>query len=235
MKTKNYVGILFITFPLIVQIPFGILVSTFNYPDVLRESPGIILDNFFKGGAPLQSTWYFYAVSILIFLLGVLSHNKIANLEIRNINKIALVSGVLQMIALLRWSFLVPILAKNYYLTSDPAVKKAIEVLFEIQNSFFGIAIGEHLGQFTMATWTLLLSKKLAPNFKVTKYLGFLSGGVLAAGLTEHVVTTFNRPLQGLDMIAAVGFVLWSVWMIVFGIQFIKQKKSEDLWLMLDK
>lgn len=225
---------LFILFPIVVQIPFTILTVKFGYPDILRENAGVVMTQFNEGGSPLIWTWYVYAMSIAIFLGAVFQMKKIKGLyKGQDIFTVGLVSGLVQMIALLRWTFLVPFLSRAYVSSSDLAIKKSLEVVFEIQNSFLGIGLGEHLGQMTMAAWTVLLVGSIMKDHKVTRFLGYVSAFTLFAGLSEHLVTALGYSVANLDKVTMIGFILWSLWMITVGVKVAISKST--VFLVADK
>ena len=57
------------------NLPFALLASSFDYPDILRRPAGEVLDAFAAGGAPLILTWYAFALSAvgLIFFAPTLA------------------------------------------------------------------------------------------------------------------------------------------------------------------
>ena len=76
MNHRRTSGILFILFPILVQIPFFILAAQFDYPGILREFPAEILTRFSQGGWYLISVWYAYALSVLLFVAGILAYDR---------------------------------------------------------------------------------------------------------------------------------------------------------------
>ena len=56
--------------------------------------------------------------------------------------------GVLQSIALMRWVFVIPILA-NLYVdpTANEATRAAAVVAYQVVHQYGGVAIGEQMGQ----------------------------------------------------------------------------------------
>ena len=53
-----------------VFIPYTILNMTFDYPDILRQDPGIVLTKFHAGGASLILTWWAFAILGLPLLIA---------------------------------------------------------------------------------------------------------------------------------------------------------------------
>lgn len=222
----------FMLFPIAVQIPFTILTIKFGYPDILRENGGLVMTRFAEGGTPLIWTWYAYSMSILFFLGALFQLSQVKNLyRSKAIFTVGLVSSLVQMIALVRWTFLVPFLSRAYVDSSDLAVKKSLEVIFDIQNSFLGIGLGEHLGQMTLVAWTVLLVGSVIKEHKMTRSLGYVSAITLLAGLSEHLATALGHSVTNLDKVTMVGFILWSVWMITVGVK-VAISKSTAFWVV---
>lgn len=227
MNYRRLSGILFICFPLIVQIPFTILTVQFNYPDILREPPSVILTNFLQGGSSLLLTWYAYALSILIFMAGIFAYDCATDRTSgasRLADRIGLISAALQLIALLRWTFLVPFLARDFAQAEGSPAAASIAALFQAQHNFLGVGIGEHLGQLTMVIWTILMIRRNSQHV-VLKSVGYLSALLLFVGLGEHLAVALNANPGLLAHGALYGFICWSIWLVSLGISLVRQPK----------
>lgn len=224
MTKQKLSGVLFILFPLLIQIPFSILAAKFQYPDILRLPPGEILTKFSDGGNFLILTWYFYAAFIFVFLFATLTYKSVSGndrLE-KTLKVIGVTSAVVQMLGLLRWTFLVPFLADAYKKASGVDSKLLIETIFTAQHNFLGLGMGEHLGQVTLIIFTVLMIHDQKVFGRLHNLLGYASAGFLAAGLSEHYSVVFNFNPGVLAHGALVGFILWSVWLIWMGIKLIR-------------
>lgn len=217
MKKQKSAGALFIAFPLLLQIPFTLLSIHYHYPDILREPASLILQKFREGGPGLIAMWYAYALSILIFVAALLSYKT----ENRALPLVGIFSAAVQFIALLRWTFLVPFLAKYDALATTVESKETIEMIFTLQNNFLGVGLGEHVGQLSLVAWTLLMIKDQAFG-KMTQILGLTSAVVLLLGLSEHLAVVFPFSAGMFAHGALVGFILWSFWLIAIGIHLIR-------------
>ncbi len=228
MKNNILIGWSLIVGAVGVFIPYTILTVTFNYPDVLRLPGGDILTQFHTGGATLIFTWLAFALLgfpllIAYILIGQKYEAHIPH--IRWITTIGVLSAILQMIGLLRWVFVVPILAQNYVTATSDQLKEAIVVVFDAVHQFGGVLLGEHLGQLFTIIWTvgvslLLLKIKVIPKWLarfgiVTSFIYLLA----QAELIATVVPTF--PFIGIA--GFLGSTLWLVWLIILGIIFIKK------------
>jgi hypothetical protein len=127
MNSEKKIGWLLIAGAVGVFIPYTILTMTFEYPDILRQDTGVILTKFHDGGGRLIFTWWAFAIPGLPLLIayikiGQLFENKIS--FIKWVTTLGVISGIVQIIGLLRWVFVVPVIASNYITASDPIVKE---------------------------------------------------------------------------------------------------------------
>ena len=229
MKNEKIIGYLLLAGAIGVFIPYTILTITFNYPDILRQESATILTEFHKGGAPLIFTWLAFAllgIPLLIAysLIGQKLEPKMPH--IRWVTTIGIVSGMLQIIGLLRWVFVVPILATEFVSTTNPAAQEAIKISFKVIHQFGGVLLGEHLGQLFTVVWTVFTSAALLKVRLIPKWLallGFLASFIYflaQAELFATVIPTF--PV--INMAGFIGSTLWLVWLILVGVKFIKHR-----------
>jgi hypothetical protein len=131
------------------------------------------------------------------------------------------------MIGLLRWTFVVPVLANTFVNTTDEATKVSAIIAFKTIHQFGGVILGEHLGQLFTIIWTVLISisfTKLKLFPKWFSILGLVSAFIYLlaqAELFETVVPGF--PVW--DMAGFIGSTLWLIWLLIIGIGFLKIKK----------
>lgn len=177
MKQEKWIGYMLIAGAIGVFIPYTILTITFNYPDILRQESAIILTEFHKGGAPLIFTWLAFAllgIPLLIAysLIGQKLETKMPH--IRWVTTIGIISGVVQIIGLLRWVFVVPVLATEFVNTNNQATQEAIKISFKVMHQFGGVLLGEHVGQLFTVIWTVFISAALLKVSIIPKWLAFL-------------------------------------------------------------
>jgi hypothetical protein len=162
MRIEKTIGMLLIAGAIGVFIPYTVLTVTFEYPDILRQDTGSILTKFYKGGSSLILTWWWafaiFGVPLLIayILIGQKFENR--HSVIRSATTLGIISVVVQIIGLLRWVFVVPVLANHYVSTTDAAIKNAAIVSFQTIHQFGGVLLGEHLGQLFTIAWTVMIS-----------------------------------------------------------------------------
>lgn len=208
--------------PLLVQVPFNVLVATFDYPDILRQPAGEILVRFAAGGHGLLWTWYAYALCLVPFLLIVIALPDVLEMPVGRralVRALGTISAVTQLVGLLRWTLVVPALAAAYTepLASE-ATRNAVAVAFDLQHRLFGNLLGEHLGQMTLALWTFLVAGH--ETNRVLRTLGRLGAGLFLLGLADGLLTVV--PLPGSALIAEVplvAFLIWTVWLVATGVR----------------
>jgi hypothetical protein len=128
------------------------------------------------------------------------------------------------MIGLLRWTFVVPVLAKAFVSASDEATKAAAMIAFKTIHQYGGVILGEHLGQLFTIAWTFLVSlsfSKLNLMPKVINWLGFVSSFIYLMAQAELFATVIpGFPVW--DMAGFIGSTFWLIWLLIIGIKLTK-------------
>ena len=229
MRTERTIGLLLILGAIGVFIPYTALTIVFDYPDILRQDAGIILTKLHEGGSSLIFTWFLFALLGLPFipayiLIGQKLESKVK--FIRWATTIGIISVIVQMIGLLRWTFVVPVLAKNYVTAISEATKESNKIAFQTIHQFGGVLLGEHLGQLFTIIWTVMICMafdklRLFPRWLV--WLGYLSSAIYflaQAELFKTVIPSF--PVW--EMAGFIGSTLWLIWLIILGVKFVNTK-----------
>ena len=229
MRLERTIGLLLILGAIGVFIPYTFLTTIFDYPDILRQDAGIILSKFHEGGSSLIFTWFLFALLGLPFipayiLIGQKLEGKLK--FIRWVTTIGIISVIVQMIGLLRWTFVVPVLANNFVTAVSEAAKESNKVAFQTIHQFGGVLLGEHLGQLFTIIWTIMIciafdKLRLFPRWLI--WLGYFSSAIYLlaqAELFKTVIPSF--PVW--DMAGFIGSTLWLIWLIILGIKFLKVK-----------
>lgn len=206
---------LFLYVPFLIQMPYIWLSLIFDYPNILRQPPQIILQRFAEGGQELTLVWFGFALSILPLLFGIAMRPKrLPNLP-PHATALGVISALVQMIGLLRWTFLVPLLANAHRAAEDAAQRAAIEWIFLAQHQLIGTLLGEHLGQLTLACWTI--SVAVVPlRSQVHRYLG-LAAALLFLISAFGALGTVIPMLAPLNAFGGPAFLLWSLWCGLLG------------------
>jgi len=239
-QIRRLTGVLLILGAILVNVPYALLIATFDYPDILRSPTAEILTRFAAGGPGLIWTWLAFAWVGLPILLGILmlpqaladdrgpSRGQLAgNLALF----FGAASAVAQMVGLLRWPFVVPVLVRLYTAPeATAATREAVVAVFQAVHQYGGVVIGEHIGQAFTILWMVLLSLSLLRQGKLPHWLpwaGFVAAGVYAMAQGELLATVMpGFPVW--DMAGLVGSLLWLAWLIALGIVLLRQQYPAD-------
>lgn len=232
MKQEKLTGYLLILGAVGVLVPYTILTLTFNYPDILRAESGVILTEFYRGGAALIFTWLAFALLGLPLLVAYsLIGQKFepAMPQIKWVTTVGIVSGVVQIIGLLRWVFVVPVLATEFVNTTSASKQEAIEISFKVIHQFAGVLLGEHLGQLFTIAWTVFIAAALLKAGMIPKWLawwGFIASFIYFLAQAELLATVIPA-FPVLDWAGFIGSTLWLLWIILVGVKFIKAGRDK--------
>ena len=89
-------------------------------------------------------------------------------------------------------------------------------VVFEAFNRYAGVAVGEHLGYLFTGLWTALVALAMFGSALPFRRWLSLLGMVSAAGVL--VGTLEPAGFEAAANIVVVGYVLWSIWLLLTGI-----------------
>jgi hypothetical protein len=198
---------------------FVALGRLFDYPNILRRPAGEILERFRAGGGRLRAAWYVFMASGLLFTMVPLLLHPV--LEARGVQAVMLatglgvLAGLVQVLGLLRWSFLVPYLAEEHVRATDPAERRSIELAFESAHRYLGMGVGEHLGYLLTGAWAIVMAIVLPEAGLVPPVLGWiglLPAVAILAGLLEPLEVRWAGAVN------ALGYLAFSAWLVVVGI-----------------
>lgn len=225
VATVRALGIAFIVFAIGFNVPYSWLAANFEYPDILRSPPGLILSAFADGGAPLILAWESFALAALLFApvaVGIASVTRREGHGASSIAAMGVAAGVTQAIGLSRWVYAVPGLAAAWTAASaDPALRATIETTFMTLHQFAGVGIGEAIGQTLTGFWLIgvALGQWSHPRFgRAVAGVGLVGGVVLLLGLVEGLATVLPFQPGMFGLAALVGFLLLTVWLIWTGL-----------------
>jgi len=220
MRLITWTGLLLIIVPIAFNVTFFLLQRAFEYPDILRKPTDYVLRRFKEGGAPLRQLWYAFAFSAVLFTPVPVMVGQVfqpdAPWYLVVGTAIGVLAGAVQFLGLIRWPFLVPSLADMYTQPdATQATRDSVVVVFQAFHRYAGVAIGEHLGYLFTSTWTILLCIAIVATDLVNPLFGWL-GIVPALGVLMGVFEETGFKAAG--AINAISYILWSVWLIAFGI-----------------
>lgn len=219
MKLTQVTGSLLILLPIAFNVIFFLLQRTFEYPAILRKPTEYILSRFNAGGRRLIITWYSFALTgLLLVPTALLVHQVFAKDDIPYMalaTTIGVLAGLVQFLGLIRWTFLVPYLAKTYFEPdSNQATRDSITVTFQAFHLYAGVAIGEHLGYLCTSIWTAFIALAITQSPQFNTWLGWV-GLIPAVGIFIGLFEEAGFKAAGL--INAISYILWSIWLIVVG------------------
>jgi len=221
---QKLTGILFMLTAIGFAITSTILSATFNWPDILRESPATVLTEFQEGGTNLVGIWFAVAWSYFLLIVPILLLGRVLDREDTPYVGMATLIGALSVVAclvgFLRWVFVVPGLAAMY---ADPVAhattQEAVVAAYAAQHQFGGALLGEHVGQMLAVVWTVLISVAMLRSPLVKPWLGW--AGMAAATLflcnQGDVLATAMPNFPVWDLGGLIGSVAWALWLVATG------------------
>ena len=228
MTLEKRIGILLIAGVAGVCIPYLILSVIFDYPAILRQDAGIILAKFYEGGNRLILTWWAFALLGLPLLNAyVLIGQKIESkfYFVRWATLLGVVGLLMQIIGLLRWTFVVPVLA-NHFVSGNETAKEISKLVFQVVHQYGGVILGEHLGQLFTIAWTVMTTRAFSKLTIFPKWiigLGYVSSFIYLFAQAELFATVIpDFPVWRLA--GFLGSTLWLTWLLAIGIQLLKKE-----------
>ena len=202
-----------VTAAVLVNVAFTGLGAVFDYPDVLEQPAADVLAAF--SGSQLAVTGWFLVLALGAALLapvavgvGRLSRSTAMRWAV----PVGIAAGAVQVVGLLRWPVLVPGWAAAAA-SDDPVAAASAREAFGTADRILGNLIGETGGYLLTAAWTGLVLAALGTGFagRVFVWVGTASAVLILGG----VLSPLDLPF--VDTANLFGYVLWSVWLIVFG------------------
>ena len=204
MNPRLTAGLLILA-AVLANVGFTALGSIFNYPDVLDEPAGQVLADFRDNEGAIRAWFSVLALSAALLAPIAIGVGRLArdSAAMRLAVRVGIAAAAVQVIGLLRWPILVP----GYAADDDRGA-------FTTASDILGTAIGETLGYLLTAVWTVLVIVALGRRF-AGRWFGVL-GGVAAGLVLVGVLSPLELPV--VDSANFIGYVLWSVWAIAFGV-----------------
>jgi hypothetical protein len=226
VTTEITAGVLLIVLPIAYNLLYTLLARSFDYPDILRRPTAEVLERFAAGGSRLILTWWAFAMSaVLLAPTAVLVSAALADADrtvLSLATSIGLLAALVQFLGLIRWPFAVPHLAREMAdPTSSHTKKEAVDVIFQTQNRYLGVAVGEHLGYMLTGAWTglvgaaVLQSEVASPVFGI---VGLILGPLFVLGSTEFLGSNEPPGWKFADTLVPIAYIGWSLWLLALGI-----------------
>lgn len=203
------------------------LSSTFDWPDILREPPEVVLPAFVAGGTSLVWTWFAtawtYAILLVPILLLPAALGRPGDPVLRAATFVGAASVLLSLIGFLRWVFVVPPLAEAF--VTDPTTQAAVAAAWTAQHQFGGALLGEHLGQLLALGWSITISVLILRTRMLPRWAGW--AGLIASGLylfnQGDILATAIPSFPVWDLGGLLGSTLWGAWVVVLGVAVLRR------------
>jgi uncharacterized protein DUF4386 len=227
VNVEVWAGILLIVAPLWFNATFMLLAKRFDYPDILRRPSGEILDRFRAGGPALVLLWWAFMLSGLLMISAAVMLGQVLGFSaiLPVATTIGVLAGLVQMLGLLRWVYLVPSLARAYAdVTGGSEQREANLAIFRAMHQYVGVGIGEHMGYLLTGLWSVLIGVAVVLGDVVPDALGWpgvLIGAGLVVGSAEFLGPNEERGWSLAGAAIPVLYIGWSVWLFALGIALI--------------
>ncbi|GEM46540.1 DUF4386 domain-containing protein [Deinococcus cellulosilyticus] len=228
-QTRRWVGIEFLIGAMAINIPYMLLIQNFNYPDILRESPEQILSSYHALGSSGILTWMAFAWLGFPMLLAMIGLHGLLKTTchplLYHATAFGILAALLQMVGLLRWVFVNPVLADLYVSAgATESTRAALTVVFQAIHQYGGVLLGEHLGQVFTVLWMWTLSLILLQTGLFPRWLGmlgFVAGGVYLLAQLELLHTVIPA-VPVWEPAGLIGSLMWLIWVVLLGIQLLR-------------
>ena len=219
---RKLTAIALITAAVLTNAGFTALGSIFNYPDVLKEPTGDILDRFREHQSSVSIWFAILAASAMLFApiaigIGKLRDDRWMKLAVRA----GVGAAVVQAVGLLRWPLLVPGFASDA-ISTDASTAANARDHFDTAHTILGNVIGETFGYVLTAAWTVLVVISLGTRFagRAFAVLGTVSATMIVLGVFSPL------DLGVIDTVNFAGYVLWSVWLIWLAVAVLRSART---------
>jgi hypothetical protein len=227
LKVEVAAGAFLIVAPLWFNVTFALLGKRFDYPDILRKPATEILDRFHAGGSSLILLWWMFMLSGLLLIAAVVLLGQALGFSgiVPFAVTIGVLAGLVQILGLLRWVYLVPSLART---NADPVLeagqREANVAIFRAMHQFLGVGVGEHLGYLFTGIWSVLVGVAIIGGELLATWMGW-AGTVVGIGLIVGSAE-FLGPNEenGWSLAGAaipILYIAWSLWLLAMGIALI--------------
>ena len=198
----------------LANLAFTALGSIFNYPNVLDEPAGAVLASFRDHQGAVSGWFGVLALSSALLAPIAIGVGRLAKTRAMRVAVwVGVAAAAVQVVGLMRWPILVPGYASDA-VTGSPGVAASARDSFTTASDILGTGIGETLGYLLTATWTVLVIVALGRRFAGRWFV--VLGGAAAGLVVVGVLSPLSLPV--VDTANFFGYVLWSLWLIAFGV-----------------
>ena len=227
MNVDVAAGVVLVVAPLWFNITFALLGKRFDYPDILRRPTPEILERFRAGGSGLILLWWAFMLSGVQLIVAAVLLGQVFGFEgvVPAATTFGVLAGLVQMLGLLRWVYVVPALARaDADPTLRPEQREAHAAVFRALHQYLGVGVGEHLGYLFTGIWSVLVGVAVVNGTALSGWLGWpgiVIGVGLVVGSTEFLGPNEERGWRLAGAMIPVLYVAWSLGLLAMGIALI--------------
>jgi hypothetical protein len=227
VRVETAAGVVLIVAPLWFNANFALLGKRFEYPDILRRPMSEVLERFRAGGSSLILLWWTFMLSGLLLIAGAVLLGQVLGFGgiVPLATAIGVLAGLVQILGLLRWVYLVPALARSYADPSlDPEQREVQVAVFRALHQYLGVGVGEHLGYLFTGLWSVLIGIGVIQTTALPTWLGWpgiVIGAGLVVGSAEFLGPNEERGWHLAGAAIPVLYIAWSVWLLGMGVALI--------------
>ena len=225
MNVERAAGVVLIVAPLWFNATFALLGKRFDYPDILRRPTAEILERFRAGGSSLILLWWAFMLSGLLLIAGAVLLGQVLGFGwiVPVATTVGVLAGLVQMLGLLRWVYVVPALARAYAdPTLGPEQREVHAAVFRALHQYLGVGVGEHLGYLFTGIWSVLVGVAvIGDGTALPSWLawpGIVIGAGLLVGAAEYLGPNEERGWVLAGAAIPILYIAWSVWLLAMGI-----------------
>ncbi|MBP2033322.1 putative membrane protein [Clostridium algifaecis] len=228
-KDYKFTSVVFMAFFIFLMAGWLTLISTFQFPDILRESVMERFTLFQENKDIIVPAYYIMSLtSILQVFMAVSMYHLTKKGKFIDIVSLTagVLSGVFQILGFFRWVILIPMLSDA--LNANEISSDIIFFFEKFANTYLGMTVGEHLRSFFTGLWVISLGIILINNSSFDKklsILGLVSGVAVLAQSFETVSSSFSF----LGEITAPLWGLYLVWVLIMSITLFAKKDDSSL------
>jgi hypothetical protein len=228
MNVERAAGVVLIVAPLWFSATFAMLGKRFDYPDILRRPTSEILERFRAGGASLIVLWWTFMLSGLLLIAGAVLLGQVLGFGwiVPVATTFGVLAGLVQMLGLLRWVYVVPALARAYTdPTLAPGQREIHAAVFRALHQYLGVGVGEHLGYLFTGLWSMLIGiAVIGGGTALPTWMGWpgiLIGVGLVVGSAEFLGPNEERGWALAGAAIPILYIVWSIWLLAMGVALI--------------
>jgi hypothetical protein len=201
---------------------YFVLQAAFDFPDILREPAADRLTLFASKESIIIPTYWIYAMTGLLQVAFSVMLWRVSRVRDTALGQLAVVFGILtgvfQVMGFIRWVVVIPVLA-DALKSGTPAA--SVDLIESVLNAYGGMAVGEHLGFMSQATWCVLLGLSLLKSDVFDHKVAWAGVGIGAATYLVAIepLSSAFETLAPLSIGVSGAFLIW---LFVLGVSLLR-------------